>query len=202
MEVGFNGGHSAAITLSAIEAGRPSNYAHERMEEEVVIHLTAFDICDHSYTRPNAEMLMAKYPNRLALICGDSQQTLPTFRRPVAVDQDVAELTRDSITVPEVPKWAPGGFNFAFVDGLHTYQGALSDLCQAWRLAAQGATVVVDDCDQDAVADAWVTMVNAGAVWMHRPGIGWRGLCVGRWSRPPPPPEEMAAICTPRKKPS
>ena len=197
MEVGFNGGHSAAITLSATEAGKFSNYASERMSEEVEIHLTAFDICDHIYTRPNADVLMAKYPNRFNLVCGDSQQTLPTIRRPQALAHSATESVHGSQAVPGELKWASGGFNFAFVDGLHTFEGALSDLCQAWRLAAEGATVVVDDCDLHEVANAWAVMVNAGAVWMHRPGIGWRGLCVGRWLRPPPPPEELAATCSP-----
>jgi hypothetical protein len=201
MEVGFNGGHSAAMTLSVTAAGglADSGCTNNRTNggggEHVAVHVTAFDLCHHPYTRPNADELVAKFANRFTLICGDSQHTLPDFLRPGATFQD-AELESDHDPRPAqaTVSWAHGGFDFAFVDGLHTYEGALSDLCQAWRLASEGATVVVDDCDMLAVADAWATVVKAGAVRPRRSGVGWQGICIGRWSRPPPPPEEMAAL--------
>jgi hypothetical protein len=189
MEVGFNGGHSAAITLSITSPGGladdfrskiPNSKRVDIPTESVFVRLTAFDLCEHAYTKPNAEVLVTKFPGRFALVCGDSRISLVDFPRPREV---YFETIQGAVNVS---RWASGGgvFNLAFVDGLHVYEAALSDLRQSWRLSAQGNTVIVDDCDNYEVASAWATVVSSGAVIPRRPGIGWHGLCIGRWAFP------------------
>lgn len=64
VEVGFNGGHSAAVYFY----GNPS------------LKLLAFDICHHAYTIPCAVVLKEKYKYNIDLIVGNSLQTLPIYQ--------------------------------------------------------------------------------------------------------------------------
>ncbi|NES77365.1 MULTISPECIES: class I SAM-dependent methyltransferase [Okeania] len=61
LEIGFNGGHSALITLY----------------HNPFIELHCVDICRHSYTELAAKFLQKKYPNRFYFYKGDSRDVLP-----------------------------------------------------------------------------------------------------------------------------
>ena len=97
--------------------------------------------------------------DRFAAVCGDSRETLAAYEH--------------------APGDAP--FDWAFVDGLHTLEGARSDLRHARRLSAAGATVVLDDCN-GAVRDAWTAEVEEGHIVEHHRGLGWHGMCIGRFA--------------------
>ena len=60
VEVGFNAGFSALLTLTA----NPN------------LKLTSVDICEHQYTMPCYEYLMNAFPGRISLVKGDSRQVL------------------------------------------------------------------------------------------------------------------------------
>ncbi len=142
-EIGFNAGQSSAIYLSLF----PS------------IHVTAFDICQHEYTRGAAEALSQKY-GRLELVCGDSLQTLPGY-------------------------WAGNdgsgkdNFDFVMVDGNHEYEWALGDIKNACRAMGKGGKVMVDDCDHQMVRLAWMQAVKEGTVMEWHKGVCWIDLCTG-----------------------
>ena len=63
IEIGFNGGHSAAIFFHA----NPQ------------LKLLTFDICHHGYTIPCANILRAKYNFNIELIIGSSVNTIPNY---------------------------------------------------------------------------------------------------------------------------
>ena len=60
LEIGFNAGHSAALTLN--------NFPN--------IKYTAVDICLHTYTKPCAKYLIDKFDNFIDLCIGDSTEIL------------------------------------------------------------------------------------------------------------------------------
>lgn len=105
-ETGFNGGDSALRFLSQTEA-----------------HVFEFDLCEHGYTRPSAEFLNKKFPDRLHLNCGNSKLTLPEFRK----------------KSPEVK------CDVVIIDGGHDLEVAVSDLQNLAMMAHEHALVVMDD---------------------------------------------------------
>ncbi|WP_051450515.1 class I SAM-dependent methyltransferase [Actinospica robiniae] len=71
------------------------------------------------------EFIDERYPGRHELVVGDSQVTVPEF----------AEACRAGSQ----------GFDLVFIDGSHMYDVAANDIRNSARIAAQQATVVVDD---------------------------------------------------------
>ena len=63
MEIGFNGGHSAEIFLSA----------------NTDIKLTSFDLGHHSYVSTGKQYIDNTFPNRHTLILGNSLNTVPKY---------------------------------------------------------------------------------------------------------------------------
>jgi predicted O-methyltransferase YrrM len=158
LEVGFNGGHSAAMFLSLTGL----NYK-----------LDAYDICAHSYTIPAAELIAQRFPHRFRLTCGDSQITLWDKVN----QQQQRDYSRQSIT-----QLLPDLYDFSFIDGLHTFEGALSDLKAARLLSKKGGIVVLDDCFDEPVLYAWLQMVDEGLVSPLNQGLCWREICIGKWA--------------------
>ena len=64
LEIGFNAGHSCLLYLLA----NPNS------------KILCFDICHHKYTIPCFEYLNKSFPNRLTLISGDSNKTVPRYK--------------------------------------------------------------------------------------------------------------------------
>ena len=62
-------------------------------------------------------------------------------------------------------------FDFIFVDGDHTYTGALNDLLNASRYAAPGAIIVVDDAVQTPVFSAVQDFLTLNKDWKEAGGI-------------------------------
>jgi predicted O-methyltransferase YrrM len=65
-EVGFNGGHSAAVFLSA--AGRRAK-------------MVSFDLAEFEYSETAQQLVGALYPDQLRLIAGRSETTVPRFSK-------------------------------------------------------------------------------------------------------------------------
>merc|ERR1719401_2889820 len=86
------------------------------------LHMIAFDLCEHSYTRPCFEALSAIFPGRLELVVGRSQKSLPLWVKSSNIRADLFHI-----------------------DGDHSPEGALTDLEQAHAAARPGAWVVFDD---------------------------------------------------------
>lgn len=63
LEIGFNAGHSCLLYLIA----NPNS------------SITVFDLCYHKYTIPCFEYLQNKFPGRLSIIKGNSNETLPNY---------------------------------------------------------------------------------------------------------------------------
>ena len=119
-----------------------------------------YDLCRYDYTLRGLTKLRQRFPlSEIVFLCGDSALTLTDVVR------KNEEETRRA--------------DFVFVDGAHTYEAALRDLRNAHsRSKRPGATLVVDDCSGD-VYRAWTDVMKEGLVTPHRPGVCWRGLCIG-----------------------
>jgi hypothetical protein len=107
MEIGFNAGHGSAIML----------LANPRLT------IRAFDTCDLAYVRPCLEFLRAVFGDRIALVEGRSQQTVPADRE--------------------------DRFDLAHIDADHTYDAVVADLANALPRCTRGAVVVLDDHESD-----------------------------------------------------
>lgn len=121
LEIGFNAGHSAALMLLANPDSR----------------LLAFDICEHQYTEKCFMVLSDRFGDRIDLIPGDSNTTVPQFR----------------FENPAVY------FDLLHIDGSHDYQAATTDFMNCHSLAKHGSLMIWDDTnnsDLDLLFDAFV----------------------------------------------
>lgn len=107
LEIGFNAGHSAALMLLANPDSK----------------LLAFDICEHRYTEGCFAVLADRFANRIDLIPGDSNTTVPLFR----------------LEHPAVY------FDLLHIDGSHNYQAATTDFMNCHSLAKHGSLMIWDD---------------------------------------------------------
>jgi hypothetical protein len=128
------------------------------------IRVKSFDICRHAYVRPNFAFLESKFgAGRVSLTCGDSRNTLPAAE---IGPEGLADIVR--------------------IDGGHTLEIAAADLINAQRLSKEGALVLLDDCIFAEVYQAWRMVVDLGIVAPQHEGLGWKGMCVGRYLAPSP----------------
>merc|ERR1719334_872404 len=66
LEIGFNAGHSACLLLLANPRAR----------------VVAFDLCEHAYALPCAEVLKRHFgPERFDLVAGASGESLPSYAK-------------------------------------------------------------------------------------------------------------------------
>jgi len=91
--------------------------------------VTSWDLGEHDYVKPAEAMIQKLFPGRHSLRLGDSTQTLPKS---------------DDMT---------GRCDVVFVDGGHTKDVAKADIENFARLAAPGALLIVDDCNNKEVRD-------------------------------------------------
>lgn len=210
LEVGMNGGHSAAMVLAISNGKAGCRVGGDSNAASVETRVVAFDICRYAYTRSAAEYLngtASGFHGRLDLKCGDSQETLPRFAAVFREKRDQRQQQncsfqeqeqqqlrtskngsceddgRDSRSVDdEDDEESEPRFSFAFIDGLHTYDATLSDLRASRAVSAPGAVVVLDDCDHGDVAAAWDVFVAEGGATPQRQGVCWRGMCIGRFT--------------------
>jgi hypothetical protein len=145
----------------------------------------SFDLCGHAYARPNYELLRSHFAGRngqerIALTCGNSLETVPAASKALR-ECDVVR-----------------------VDGGHSFDVALGDLLNARKFAIKptdtpresdssklgreetprrrATLVLLDDCAAVEVAAAWQVVVGLGFVTPLRPGVAWKGSCVGHYT--------------------
>lgn len=141
LEIGFNAGVSAAAWLEA----------------SAQAHVVSFDLADQPWVMPCFRYLQRRFPGRLHLVVGISQDTVPRF---------AAE--------------AGARFDLLLIDGGHDREECRADLLNARALAAPGAVVVVDDLLPHrsygaGVVEAWESLLREGVlasprIWAARPG--------------------------------
>ena len=120
LEIGFNAGFSTIIMLLANPA----------------VHVTAIDICEHSYVKWCVNVVQELFPNRITFIEGDSKRVFPG------------------------DCWH--SYDVIHIDGDHSYEGAANDLQNA--LAAAPAIVILDDTDIPHIAQLWHDTVSSGKI--------------------------------------
>ena len=103
LEIGFNAGHSAAIMLLA----------------NPYLTIRAFDACEFDYSEPCLDFLNSVFRNRISLVRGMSQMTVPA---------DGSQ-----------------GCELLHIDADHSYGAVANDLANGLPKCARGATVIMDD---------------------------------------------------------
>ena len=83
-----------------------------------VIKLTSLDIGEHDYYKVGKKYINKKYPKRHKLIIGDSAKTLDKLK---------------------------GKYDFIFIDGDHSYKGAMADYEKSRRLSNDKTLIIFDD---------------------------------------------------------
>ncbi|CAE7320666.1 Mfsd6 [Symbiodinium natans] len=136
LEIGFNAGHSVCLMLLA----NPK------------VKVVAFDLCEHAYTKPCAEVLQSIFgQGRLQLVEGSSTTTLPRYHQ----------------QHPDVR------FDMFHIDGGHQYRQAMADLESCCRMAHKDpettSILVLDDTDITGVAAAWADFVASGRLVERAP---------------------------------
>ncbi len=106
LEIGFNAGHSSLLYLLS----NPSS------------KITAFDLCEHKYTKLCFEYLNKLFPGRLRLFAGDSTKTIPEF-------------INNNITNEK--------FDLIHIDGCHETEIANKDFYNCFELASD--IIIWDD---------------------------------------------------------
>ena len=87
-----------------------------------VKHLTSLDIGEHDYYKVGKKYINKTFPKRHRLLIGDSCKTLPKLK---------------------------GKFDFIFIDGDHSYKGALCDYEKSRRLSNSKTLIIFDDWNPD-----------------------------------------------------
>ena len=111
-EVGYNWGATSLMWLEANQRAR----------------VFTFDLAERLYTNATLGYLNAKYDNRLTLVRGDSNQTIPAF----TADRRGRAFSCDLV----------------FVDGDHSIEGEFLNLKNFRELTpCAGSVYIMDDCD-------------------------------------------------------
>jgi len=122
-----------------IEIGFNAGHSAEVFLKHTFARVVSFDLGDHVYVNKAKEYIDQNYPERHTLILGDSAKTVPRFLR----------------TLEDKPK-------LVFIDGNHSYEGALTDLRNDW---GKGTIIVMDDIVKE---PTWNTD------WTEGPGRAWK----------------------------
>ena len=117
MEIGFNAGFSTLLMLIS----NPK------------LHITCFDLGEHSYVLPCFEQLKKTFGDRVELILGDSTKTLLTQM---------------------------GEYDLIHIDGGHSIEVASSDVINSYRMSRHGTILIMDDYDFPNLHEMWDKFVT------------------------------------------
>jgi hypothetical protein len=111
-----------------------------------------FDVSRHKYTAAAINMIHKLLPGRIAnLVEGDSAVSIPSFARMLRQQSSTGEVEMK--------------FNLLFVDGDHSYKGALADIINYAPFANKTYhKVIIDDCSLQEVKDAIRTAEERGVI--------------------------------------
>ncbi len=115
------------------------------------IKLTSFDIGDHEYIKHAKRYIDFLHPTRHNLVIGDSAITIPKF----------------------IESNACADFDLLFIDGDHSYEGALRDLKNCLQMAHDKSIIIMDDTIYKpewtksysiGPTQAWIDAINQGFI--------------------------------------
>jgi len=124
LEIGFNAGHSCLLMLMV----------------NPVCHITALDICEHTYTKKCFDYLSKEFEGRITLIEGDSTVTLPLLVQQKQV------------------------YDLIHVDGSHASVVAKSDFKNSINLMTPTTMVILDDTDLIQLQTLWKDYLDRGII--------------------------------------
>jgi predicted O-methyltransferase YrrM len=131
-----------------VEVGFHAGYSsHAFLHSTSEAHVVSFDLGEHAHLDAAKGLVDERFPGRHLLVRGDSRETVPAY----------AEANPDA------------RFDIIFIDGGHWYDVARADLTNLRALAAETATVVMDDLMPwefwgEGPARAWADAVGDGLV--------------------------------------
>ena len=135
--------------------------------------MKTFDVFKLPYSNASRTHIDKLYPGRVRFVKGSSVVTVPQYVREVSAGRE-----------PSCDLW--------FVDGDHNHGVPMVDLKHALQAAADGATIIADDCTPrfPAVMLGWRHMLKLGMIAdsfnktlnLPPPG-GQKGWCVGRYTK-------------------
>jgi len=110
---------------SVLEVGLNAGHSAENFFEECenLKKFVSFDLNEHSYTQVAVQYFQMKYGDRFDFIEGPSQETIPAYAQ----------------TFPEEK------FDLIYIDGAHSYAGALNDIINCAGLAHEDTILLIDD---------------------------------------------------------
>ena len=117
MEIGFNAGFSTLLMLLT-----NSN-----------IHISCFDLGEHTYTLPCYEKLKETFGERINITIGDSTKTL---------------------------KNVIGSYDLIHIDGGHSIEVADSDIINSYRLSKERTILIMDDYDFPDLHSLWDSYIT------------------------------------------
>jgi hypothetical protein len=124
LEIGFNAGHSCLLMLIV----------------NPFCHITALDICEHTYVRKCFDYLSKEFEGRITLIEGDSTITLP-------------------LLVEQKQK-----YDLIHVDGGHATETAQSDFKNSIKLMTPTTMIILDDTDLIQLQAMWTDYTSQGII--------------------------------------
>ena len=134
-----------------LEIGFNAGHSSESfLSSNETVKVWSFDIGEHFYVATGKSYIDHKYPQRHTLTIGDSKSSIPMFA-------DNFDMKFDCI----------------FIDGDHSYEGAMTDLMNCKRLAHKDTILIMDDIvktknwiqDWNKGANkAWYELVDSGAI--------------------------------------
>ena len=127
-----------------MEIGFNAGHSSETFLTNSLANVVSFDLGEHKYLLDGKQFMDKKFPGRHTLILGDSHTTIPFFKKNTNMKFDVL-----------------------FIDGDHSYEGALNDLINCIDLAAPNATIIFDDV---------VLKTDLQMSWTVGPTKAWLGM--------------------------
>ena len=122
----------------------------------LVVH--SFDVMDHNYSRPVADLLKTVFGQRFVLHPGNSRETVPQWASELQSARGNSANPAASAAASSQPPC-----DMVLVDGDHRFAGALADLTNMRNLAAPAAPIIVDDTSTDPGV-ALKSLVRAGTL--------------------------------------
>jgi len=121
-----------------LEIGFNAGHSSESfLSSNETLKVWSFDLGQYTYVLTGKSYIDHKYPKRHTLTIGDSKSTIPTF------SDNFEDMKFDCI----------------FIDGDHSYEGAMADLMNCKRLAHKDTILIMDDIVK---TKGWIQEWNKG----------------------------------------
>uniref|UniRef100_A0A6C0KMP7 Methyltransferase n=1 Tax=viral metagenome TaxID=1070528 RepID=A0A6C0KMP7_9ZZZZ len=138
-----------------LEIGCNAGHSTDLFLSSSLAHVTSFDTQTNEYIAYCKQYIDLKYPTRHTLIVGDSKATIPMYAQ----------------VYPTVK------FDLIFMDGDHSFEGALADIINCKQVAHENTILVMDDVlvNTDRHAECTIGPTNAWHQGMVRNIVQLKG---------------------------